>query len=153
MEEKEKESTSILHSFQQGQTALPIFTKRVILILTAVAVLGAGTGFLLSKSGGKIGFVTVGTGSKQSSKGVIVGSNDLKTFKDQVEGQLLEGGVDGEGQYHLKRPGGESQNVYLTSSIVDLSKFLKKKVRVWGETQRAQKAGWLMDVGRLEVLE
>jgi hypothetical protein len=39
----------------------------------------------------------------------------------------------------------------MTSSVVDLSLVLDKKVKVWGETQAAQKAGWLMDVGRVEV--
>ena len=66
---------------------------------------------------------------------------------------MKEGGIDGEGQYHLVRPGGDSQNVYLTSSLVDMSKFLNQKIKVWGETQKAEKAGWLMDVGRVEVLE
>jgi len=53
----------------------------------------------------------------------------------------------------LQRTGGESQNVYLTSTAVDLSKFLGKKVRVWGETFQGEKAGWLMDVGLVEVLQ
>jgi hypothetical protein len=43
-------------------------------------------------------------------------------------------------------------NVYLTSSTVDLSPFVGKKVRVWGQTFTGQKAGWLMDVGLVEVL-
>lgn len=85
--------------------------------------------------------------------GKIYGSDDISTFKDTSEGKLKEGGIDGEGQYHLERPGGISQNVYLTSSLVDLSLFIDKKIRIWGETQTAQKAGWLMDVGRVEVLE
>ena len=81
-----------------------------------------------------------------------MGSNDTKTFKDIAEGDLKTGGIDGEGQFHLQRPGGESQNVYLTSSIVDLSAYVGKKVKIWGETHKAQHAGWLMDVGRLKVL-
>jgi hypothetical protein len=28
-----------------------------------------------------------------------------------------------------------------------------KKVQVWGETFKGQKAGWLMDVGRIKALE
>ena len=28
-----------------------------------------------------------------------------------------------------------------------------KKIKVWGQTQTAQYAGWLMDVGRVEVAE
>lgn len=82
-----------------------------------------------------------------------VGIADKKTFKDMAEGVLKEGGIDGEGNFHLERPGGESQNVYLTSSTVDLSLYVGKKVRVWGETFSAEKAGWLMDVGLVELLQ
>jgi hypothetical protein len=95
------------------------------------------------------------TGSSNStsvSKGTTVGSNDTNTFKDTAEGTLKQGGIDGEGAFHLVRSGGDSQNVYLTSSSVDLSKFVDKKIKVWGQTQKAQHAGWLMDVGRIEVL-
>jgi hypothetical protein len=84
--------------------------------------------------------------------GKTYGSDDLKTYKDSTEGVLKEGGIEGEGQFHLERPGGESQNVYMTSSTVDLSLFLNKKIKVWGATQTAQKAGWLMDVGRVQAL-
>ena len=79
--------------------------------------------------------------------------NYTKTFKDTTTGTLKNGGINGEGQYHLVRPGGDSQNVYLTSSSVDLSKFIDRKIKVWGQTQTAQYAGWLMDVGRVEVVE
>jgi hypothetical protein len=81
-----------------------------------------------------------------------LGSNDTKTFKDTAEGTLKTGGIDGEGAFHLERPGGDSQNVYMTSGTVDLSKLIDKKIKVWGQTQAAQHAGWLMDVGRIEVL-
>lgn len=83
----------------------------------------------------------------------MIGIADKKTFKDQAEGILKEGGIDGEGNFHLQRPGGESQNVYLTSTTVDLSAYLGKKVRVWGQTFTANKAGWLMDVGLVEILQ
>ncbi len=81
------------------------------------------------------------------------GVADKKTFRDQAEGVLKEGGIDGEGSFHLERPGGPSQNVYLTSSTVDLSKYVGKKVRVYGETFAAEKAGWLMDVGLVEIIQ
>ena len=86
-------------------------------------------------------------------KGMVFGSDDLKTFRDSDEGILEKGGIDGEGSHRLKREGGESQTAYLTSSIVDLDQFVSHKVKVWGETNKARKAGWLMDVGRVEVLE
>ncbi|MFA6533326.1 MAG: hypothetical protein WCT22_05020 [Patescibacteria group bacterium] len=81
------------------------------------------------------------------SAGII----DKKTFKDSVEGILREGGIDGEGNFHIERPGGISQNAYLTSSTVDLSGYVGKKVKVWGQTFSGQKAGWLMDVGLVEI--
>lgn len=91
--------------------------------------------------------------SEEIKKGTIVGISDEKTFKDSAEGKLEKGGIDGEGSHHLIRPGGESQTVYLTSSVIDLDKFSGRRVKVWGETFSAKKAGWLMDVGKLKVLE
>lgn len=76
-----------------------------------------------------------------------------ETFKDNAIGVLKEGGIDGEGTHHLEREGGPSQNVYLTSSAVDLSQLIGRKVQVWGETFATQKAGWFMDVVKVKVLE
>lgn len=126
--------------------SLPIF---VLLIVFAVG-LGIGTGYLMKNI---IGSSKNGTTSSKSSTQKSAGITDKKTFKDQAEGVLKEGGVDGEGNFHLERPGGKSQNVYLTSTTADLSQFIGKKVRVWGETFQAEKAGWLMDVGSVEVLQ
>jgi hypothetical protein len=133
-----------------------IFTKNLFIFLILSVVMGAMSGYILSNKKGAAGGNTLATGSVNSSKiskGTVVGSNDTKTFKDTATGTLKNGGINGEGQFHLARPGGESQNVYLTSSSVDLSAFVNKKIKVWGETQKAQYAGWLMDVGRVEVLE
>ena len=58
-----------------------------------------------------------------------------------------------EGSHVLLRPGGASQTVHLTSSVTDLEKFVGMQVRVWGETFRGRSAGWLMDVGRVEVIK
>lgn len=157
MEEKtqeDKPSESLIHDFNQPENN-SIFSMKTKIFLIIIAFLGIGTGYFLSTNSGKIGSVDVGNkiGGSSVSKGTVVGSTDLKTFKDITEGKLANGGIDGEGQYHLVRPGGESQNVYMTSSVIDLSKYVGKKVKVWGQTQTAQKAGWLMDVGRLEVQE
>jgi len=130
-----------------------IFTKNLFIFLIIAAIMGVMTGYVLGNrntSGGNT--LTSGTiDSSKISKGTIVGSNDTKTFKDTTSGTLKNGGINGEGQFHLTRSGGESQNVYLVSSSVDLSKFVGKKIKVWGQTQTAQYAGWLMDVGRVEV--
>jgi hypothetical protein len=145
------EEQSIVHDLDEGKK--PMLTKQVIFVLFIAVLLGVGTGYLFSKKGtGGDSTITKG-GKSAESTGVVVGSDDTKTFNDTAEGVLEEGGIEGEGQFHLVRPGGPSQYVYLTSSLIDLSLYKKKKVKVWGQTNAAQKAGWLMDVGRLEVLK
>jgi hypothetical protein len=132
-----------------------MFTKNLFIFLVIALIVGVASGYVLSGRKGDIGstLTSGAVDSSKISKGTIVGSNDTATFKDITSGTLANGGIDGEGQFHLVRPGGDSQNVYLTSSSVDLSKFVNKKIKVWGQTQTAQYAGWLMDVGRVEVLE
>jgi hypothetical protein len=117
-----------------------------------VVLLGVGAGWLLSgsKMGSRSQNVAV-PGTKVSS--TEAGIQDESAFKDSVEGTLVEGGIDGEGNYHLERTGGPSQNVYLTSTVIDLAGFVGKKVKVWGETISGKKAGWLMDVGKIKVIE
>lgn len=130
-----------------------IFTKKLFIFLIVAAVAGLMTGYVLGNKGTS-GGNTLTSGSVNSasiSKGTIVGSNDTATFKDTAMGVLKNGGINGDGQYHLARTGGDSQNVYLTSSSVDLSQFVGKTIKVWGQTQTAQYAGWLMDVGRVQV--
>ncbi len=114
--------------------------------------LGIGTGYGLytftkPKSPKKLATEVKG----ELNTGDIFGVEDEAVFRDTVEGTLMTGGIDGEGSHHLEREGGESQTVYVTSSVIDLDQFLDKKVKVWGETFEAQKAGWLMDVGRLAI--
>lgn len=129
-------------------------TQVVAMIVVGAIILGVGSGFLgnMVASGMNFGLANQSgdeesSGSAKESAGVM----DKKTFPDNAEGLLKEGGMEGEGSYHLERPGGKSQNVYLTSTAVDLSTFVGKKVKVWGQTFAAEKAGWLMDVGYIEV--
>ena len=116
-----------------------------------VILLGVGTGWLLSGarpgSGGTQEVPGAATGVKEA------GLADEKTFRDSAVGTLEEGGIAGEGTHHLVRDGGPSQNVYLTSTVIDLQSFAGKKVTVWGETISARKAGWLMDVGKIKVTD
>jgi len=120
----------------------------VILICALTIVLGGVGGFMIVKKSP----TTI-----DSKKGNIIQTNtsagviDKKTFNIDATGILREGGIEGEGNFHLERPGGVSQNAYLTSSTVDLSKYIGKKIKVWGQTYNAQKAGWLMDVGLVEI--
>ncbi|MDP2637756.1 MAG: hypothetical protein Q8P26_01695 [Candidatus Levybacteria bacterium] len=131
-----------------------VFTQKLFIFLIVAVVFGGITGYVFSIQGEKKEAITNGSiKSSDISKGMIVGSDDTKLFKDTAVGSLKGGGINGEGQFHLVRPGGDSQNVYLTSSTVDLSKFVGKEIKVWGQTQTAQYAGWLMDVGRIEVLK
>lgn len=142
---------SIMHSLDEANPQAKVAGKSlaIMLIVALVAgiLVGGIAGSLKKSQTNKAGSVS-NTPAKK-----VVGVSDTKLFKDQAEGILREGGVNGEGSFHLERPGGESQNVYLTSSTVDLSQFIGKKVRVHGETFAAQKAGWLMDVGLVEVLQ
>lgn len=119
--------------------------------LAIFVISGLILGFLFSFT--KNAVTKESPGAKKTKVEKTAGIADKKTFKDKAEGVLEEGGLDGEGNFHLERPGGESQNVYLTSTTVDLSQYIGKKIRVWGETFNAEKAGWLMDVGLVEVLQ
>ena len=83
--------------------------------------------------------------------GDIYGSADEKAFNTSATGVLDKGGLNGEGTHKLVRPGGISQTVYMTSSVIDLDTLVGHQITVWGETFKGQKAGWLMDVGRVKV--
>ncbi|KKR34168.1 MAG: hypothetical protein UU37_C0001G0020 [Candidatus Gottesmanbacteria bacterium GW2011_GWA2_41_12] len=131
---------------EKKNSSMGLFLGAVVIIF-----LGGLTGYLLvpKANGGSNGNLNISTSEGKKS----IGSNDTKTFRDSAEGVLQTGGVDGEGTHKLVRPGGDSQTVYLTSTIMDLNEFVGKKVKVWGETFAGQKAGWLMDVGRVEILK
>ncbi len=128
-------------------------TRNVVgIVYVVLIILGIGTGYLLSTNRNLIGGGPGGPST--SGKTVnVTGSTDTKTFKDSAEGTLEKGGINGEGTHKLIREGGESQTAYLVSSFVDLDGFVGKKVKVWGETFAAKKAAWLMDVGKVEILE
>lgn len=147
-----KQSGPTMQSFKETKKAPS--TIQILVVLLVMAALGVGTGYgvaaFTSKPGQK-SVVPSALNPNAPAKGETFGSDDTSAYKDTAEGTLKEGGIEGEGQYHLERPGGESQNVYMTSSTVDLSKFVDQKVKVWGATQTAQHSGWLMDVGRVEV--
>ncbi|MBI4009229.1 hypothetical protein HY357_03280 [Candidatus Roizmanbacteria bacterium] len=139
----------LIHNLDSSDASEKITIKSFIIFLVIASIAGLAVGFLFSLIKKA---TTVSQGTKSAKAEKTAGIADKKTFKDKAEGTLKEGGVDGEGNFHLERPGGKSQNVYLTSTTVDLSQYLGKKVRVWGETFQAEKAGWLMDVGLVEVL-
>jgi hypothetical protein len=157
MEDKNMPKKELIHDLNppKKKNSSKSMRKPLIFTIVIVLILGIGTGYIASGvSGGSKGPLSINDSASGGSikKGFKVGVDDTKQFPDTAEGEVQAGGIDGEGEYHLVRPGGDSQNVYMTSSIVDLSQFVGKKVKVWGQTQAAQKAGWLMDVGKVEVL-
>jgi len=83
--------------------------------------------------------------------GDVFGSTDEKAFNTSATGVLDKGGLNGEGTHKLLRPGGASQTVYVTSSVIDLDSLVGNQVTIWGQTFKGQKTGWLMDVGRAKV--
>ncbi|MEK7497854.1 MAG: hypothetical protein AAB656_02960 [Patescibacteria group bacterium] len=120
-------------------------------ISVIVVLIGIGSGYLFS--GKKLSFQSLPTVPGSKTNTMEAGIVDEKTFKDTATGILREGGVKGEGTHHLERDGGDSQNVYLTSTVIDLQSFVGKKVQAWGQTISGKNAGWLMDVGKVKVVE
>ena len=139
------ENNNLIHTMDSKEVERMSYVAFFTFIALAV-VIGAVLGFGFSRFNKKT-INNSGTKTPAQSAGVV----DKKAFKDSAEGILREGGVDGEGNFHLERPGGVSQNVYLTSTTVDLSGYIGKKIKVWGQTFQAEKAGWLMDVGSVEM--
>ena len=127
-------------------------TKYTTPFFIAAILLGILAGFALSHLKGSALSATTGPNAPLINTATEVGSTDTKTFRDSAQGLLETGGLGGEGTHHLTRPGGSSQTAYLVSSIVDLDNFVGKQVEVFGETIKAQKVGWLMDVGRIKIL-
>lgn len=129
--------------------------KFFVSVIVVAIILGITTGLVLAKTSGKSGGVT-------SSLSGVPGASpksaqqDNQTFKDFAEGVIQPkpspkpGSQQdySEGAFLLKRQG--AVDVALTSSVVDLSQYVGKKVKVFGETQKALQTGWLMDVGKVQ---
>lgn len=119
-------------------------------VVVAALILGTATGYILSTKGGtKTPGLQVGTPK--------TAQQDTHTFRDFAEGvvkakvQPSDPSEYFEGTHVLERK--DAIPVALTSSVVDLTKFEGKKVKVYGETQKAIKEGWLMDVGKVEEIK
>lgn len=127
----------------------PLRTIFIILIISLI--LGGITGYVLANKGPS---QRVDGGSSQTTKAA---SEDTQTFRDFAEGVIKVKPTPKkqdeytEGTHILEREGAVS--VALTSSVVDLSLYEGKKVKVYGETQKALKEGWLMDVGKVEEIK
>jgi len=134
----------------------PDVSSKKPLIISAVLIIIAGiiSGFFLAKTGGVNKTGVPGASSAKTIKtDTEAGTLDTTTFKDQARGKLEQGGLNGEGTHHLTRTGGASQTAYLVSSLVDLDQFVGKQVEIFGQTIKAKSVGWLMDVGRVKVIQ
>lgn len=146
-------SSENINRSMEKKSNLPII---IIFLVVAVAGFYAGAS-LKTRASGKL----VGSGELAKIQpevpvagvkvGDIYGSPDEKAFNTTATGVLDKGGLNGEGTHKLVRPGGISQTVYMTSSVIDLDTLVGHQITVWGETFKGQKAGWLMDVGRVKV--
>lgn len=145
MPPEEQPKKPFLHKFSTGS---PL--KMLVAILVIALVAGIGTGYLLASSGPKNAPISLNQQPKHASQ-------DIKTFRDFAEGkitkkpELKNGEAYTEGTHLLIRDG--AYPVALTSSVVDLSQYEDKEVKVYGETQKALKEGWLMDVGKVEEIQ
>jgi hypothetical protein len=134
----------------------------IIKILVFVAVIALGVASGIGANAYLPGKSTLAEGSMRNKDvnpssmkvGDIFGVKDgSEEFTDTAEGVVEKGGMGGEGSHKLVRPGGDDQTAYLTSSVVDMDEFVGHKVKIWGKTFAAQKAGWLLDVGKVQILE
>lgn len=126
-------------------------TRTILGVVIAALVLGTLTGYILSTKNNGSSVSSLVAGNAKSAQ------QDTRTFKDFAEGTLKarpqpkDPSEYVEGTHMLIREG--AVPVALTSSVVDLSQFEGKKVKVFGETQKAFKEGWLMDVGKVEEVK
>ena len=139
---------------QKMSAPSPLKMFAAILVIALLA--GVGAGYVLAKTGASKNGGTLTSSSPSSSNPPTSASQDNQTFSDFAEGTIEpkpspKNGEDdySEGAYLLQRDG--AVPVALTSSVVDLSKYVGKKVKVYGETQKALETGWLMDVGKVDV--
>ena len=132
-------------------------TKYLLIVLVVALLGGVGTGYVLAQGKGGSGAAPSNlidiTANKPKTAEQDIGGN--KTFRDFADGKITKKPEPkdpteySEGTHMLIRDG--AQPVALTSSVVDLSEYENKTVKVYGETQKALKEGWLMDVGKVEV--
>ena len=120
-------------------------------VVVVALILGISTGYILSNKGSSNRSGELKAGAPKTAQ------QDIRTFRDFAEGTLRPKPEQSdpaeyvEGTHFLERAG--ATPVALTSSVVDLSKYEGKKVKVFGETQKALKEGWLMDVGKVEEIK
>lgn len=132
------------------QSALPMIFGAFLVVLAGVITAWIISSKVINK-GGVGGNAAPGVKVTSTEAGTL----DPNVKYDTATGVLEEGGINGEGTYHLGRNGGSSsKDVALTSSLLDLRSFLGKTVNIWGETiSSARPGGWLMDVAKIQVVK
>ncbi len=127
--------------------------RALILLALISLVCGTATGYFLSRNSTQ----TLVSSSSSIEPTADSAGTVTKNCKDYDQGILKlkpkspNSDDYSEGTHLLEREG--KTPVTLTSSYVDLSKFEGKKIKVYGETQKALKAGWLMDVCKVEEIK
>ena len=139
---------SVVRKFDTKIPSKKNLTLGIISILVVLA--GIGTGYLLS--GVKRNVPKIGTSGEIKNTQDEAGIKDVSGY-ETTDGVLEEGGIGGEGTYHLVRGSGPSQYAYLTSSVIDMSPFVGEKVQIWGNTISGKKAGWLLDVVKIKTVD
>lgn len=114
------DTNNLIHNLDQKPVQSEFSYGKFFIFVGIAVILGTALGFGLTKLPKKGKSINLSSAQAEKTVGIV----DKKTFKDKAEGSLKEGGIDGEGNFHLERPGGVSQNVYLTSTTVDLSQYI-----------------------------
>jgi hypothetical protein len=150
-------TTEVVKQFNQSSSGS--FFKDIMLpavVIIVIIMAGAYTGYRLANGKASSGSLTLSNGlSVVTSNKKEVGSTNTDIFKDTATGRIEvnDSKTVPEGTHKLVRPHGTTQTAYLTSTVLDLSEFEGKCVEVWGKTDTARKAGWLMDIGRVKILD
>ena len=158
VEVKTEQDESLLRKMPTTRKAFDFKgTAAPALVIIVIILAGVASGYFLANRGVTTSEkVTELLGGAQMVQGPKeVGIKDEELFPDSAQGriEINDSETVTEGSHKLIRPGGESQTAYLTSSVLDLNQFRGKCVQIWGETFAGQQAGWLMDVGRVKILD
>lgn len=146
MDKDNTQDTSTLHKFKSG---FNLNFKLLVAVLVIAIISGTGTGYLMAGSKTGNSRIPLLNSAPQHAQ------EDVKTFRDFAEGKITKKPEDKkntntQGTHLLVRDG--ATPVLLTSSVLDLSEFEDKKVKLYGETNSLPGAGWFMDVGKVEVI-
>jgi len=146
---------SVLRSFDGPPKKKRFDMKKYSTPLLTLLVIAAGivSGYFLSGANASTspGTESGSTGESENGNGSM--NVNESQFGETEEGVLMEGGIEGEGTHYLDRGMGEQKYVYLTSTVLNLDKYIGKKVRIKGNTIAGQKAGYLMEVGSVTEIK